>query len=257
MIGVILNAPPDFVLIGGTPAEKELKDLAEFAAKEENHWNAAEGKAHEPNPFTRHVKVSCTSGHDHTVHVIFTFSVGFLMKPTGEVVKKVVIRHLTLGMDDFMAHPDPVQILTVAKFLGFTGSNENWHIEMHPSWTNVVVVTQPVETDAFAGRKVEQQMFFMKGGVKKEEFWPTQDLANDPKGQEQSTNLVRAVRLRRALEKTGMAANSTKALMDIWFNKPLKNSEPVEVNLLTTVPLDLTEEEKEVFKELRQRVLGY
>lgn len=100
-------------------------------------------------------------------------------------------------------------------------------------------------------------MRFKKNGQTREEFHPVQDLANDPAGQEQASKLVKGIRLRRALEKTGMAKTSVQALMDIWSNKPLQNHEPVPINDLLTVPLDLTEEEKTVFLELRKRVVGY
>lgn len=254
-------APKNFVVPVGTPEANMVKELAEFSAKKENWWRTnGEGDVgiKDPTLFTRHVKVPCAGGHDHHIaHIIFTHTVGVLATAQGKVIQdELVIRHATIGIDDYMSHPDPIQIQVVAGWLGFTGGPQNWHMEMHPQWVNVVVVTQPVEPVPNSRGKILPRMLTAQGG-RRDEFWPRQDLANDPKGQEQAHNLARSIRLRRALDKAGLETNSIKSLMDIWFNKPLKSHEPVPVEKLATTPLDLTEEEKEVFVELRKRVLGY
>ncbi len=250
--------PSDFVFPLDTPEAKAVQALAEFSAKKENWWYSDNSGVKDPTLFTRHVNVPCAGGHDHHIaHVIFTHTVGFLTNGKGELIQKeVVIRHLTLGLDDYMSHPDPIQIQVVARWLGFTGGPQDWHMEMHPQWTNVVVVTQPVDPIPNSTGRILPVMLNAKGG-KRDEFWPKQDLANDPAGQEQAHNLVKTIRLRMALEKTPMTAESIKACMSIWLNKPLTSADLVEVNHLTTVPLTLTEDEKIVFRELQKRILGF
>lgn len=90
-----------------------------------------------------------------------------------------------------------------------------------------------------------------------EEFWP-QDLAGDPDSPNQIAPLVKALRLRKALEKAGATPEVVKALMDIWMGKALTNSTPLPIaEVFMVVPISLTEEEKEVFVELRKRLLGF
>jgi hypothetical protein len=101
-------------------------------------------------------------------------------------------------------------------------------------------------------------MQYKKDGVVRDEFFP-QDLAGDEAGQKQASQLVKSIRLGQALKKTGILTDAqSKELVGFYNNKPMSNEEPIPLGeLFKVVPLDLTEEEKVVFVELRKRLLGF
>ncbi len=99
---------------------------------------------------------------------------------------------------------------------------------------------------------------FKKDGVVRDEFWP-QDLAGDKAGQEQAGQLVRSIRLGLALKKTGVLTDAqVKTYVGIYNGKPPEDSELVPFGkVFEKTPIDLTEDEKTVFIELRRRFLPF
>jgi hypothetical protein len=97
-------------------------------------------------------------------------------------------------------------------------------------------------------------MKFRKNGVVQDEFFP-QDLAGDSKGQEQASKLVRGIRLRRVLSKTGFSKEESDALLKIWLNQLPDPKTILDLHKLVHTQLDknVSTQEREVFLELRSK----
>lgn len=99
---------------------------------------------------------------------------------------------------------------------------------------------------------------YKKDGVVRDEFWLS-DLAGDKAGLEQASQLVKSIRLGLALKKTGVLTDDqVKTYVGIYNGKTPDNSELVPFGkVFEKTPIDLTEDEKTVFIELRRRFLPF
>jgi hypothetical protein len=118
-------------------------------------------------------------------------------------------------------------------------------------------------------------MDYMKDGKKRSEFWPRQDLANDPAGQEQASKLARGAKLRIALGKVTDDKDLIQSLMRLWngekledingrsqkmhdifMTAPMGKSGSLQFVRPLAFPTTVTEDEKKLLMELRKLVVG-
>lgn len=116
-------------------------------------------------------------------------------------------------------------------------------------------------------------MDYMKDGKKRSEFWPKQDLANDPAGQEQASRIARGAMLRIALGKMTSDKDLIQGLMRVWagekpenvrandltsffWNAPAGVPGSLQVMKPTVFPSTVSQREKELILELRKLVVG-
>lgn len=118
-------------------------------------------------------------------------------------------------------------------------------------------------------------MDYMKDGKKRSEFWPVQDLANDPAGQAQASKIARGAMLRIALgkvtddkdliqtlmrlwngEKLEDAKDRGQKVMDFFMTQPMGESGNLQFVRPVALPKTVTENEKKLIEELRKLVVG-
>lgn len=116
-------------------------------------------------------------------------------------------------------------------------------------------------------------MDYMKDGKRRSEFWPRQDLANDPAGQEQAGRIARGAILRIALGKMTSDKDLVQGLMRVWngekpedvrandligffWNSPAGTPGGLQVMKPTVFPKTVSQKEKELVLELRKLVVG-
>lgn len=119
---------PVLPIIGGTPAEEELKELVAFAKKKENWFDPEVMSIEEINRRTdikpknaknasnaRHIKVG-----EETYHIVFTITKATLLsKKSSDKNKEILCRHVTIGVGDFSRIADISEAFTILSFLGF------------------------------------------------------------------------------------------------------------------------------------------
>ncbi len=147
---------PKMPLIMKTPAEKELKDLVEFAFKKENWFTSNEASAERARtdprrpeggyhaPSTREFVVQLASGGEERYRVAFTITVAIPLNR--EVVgspDRVFLRHATIGVGSMDRLPDPTEAFTILTVLGFD-FNEPASEVPHPDFPAMVFL-QPVK----------------------------------------------------------------------------------------------------------------
>lgn len=122
------------ILIRGTSAEVQLRDLAAYARRPEN-WYRPEGDStvpgHRPE-FVRVFRCRDPFGGEHAFRVVYTIS----------VLNGRPFRHASISMDDREQEPTVLAMFTICKFLGFTGGWEDWNSAMHMTEPGVCVVAQ-------------------------------------------------------------------------------------------------------------------
>lgn len=154
-------------VIGGTPAEAELKELIAFSEKKENWFNKPEQSAEarktstdpRPNgghhaPHTRHITVHDSVEGEETYHVSFTITQGQIA-PGGDIskAKDALFRHATIGVGDMERLVDPIEAFTVLKFLGFKSVPVPIRHPDFPALVFLEILT-PEEEEALQGRSV-------------------------------------------------------------------------------------------------------
>jgi hypothetical protein len=147
-----------FIIIKGTSAEKELQSLKEYAENPENTLKSSSEEDRkkinsilDSGVYTRVLKLSDPAGVEDLYRVCLTIDALDAISqkasdPTEPAVNvPILMRHLSVLR--MSAYPDPIATFTLAKFLGFTGSPDDWTITNIPNLPNAVAVVQAMNFD--------------------------------------------------------------------------------------------------------------
>lgn len=143
------------VMIKGTPAEKELQELKEFAEKPENIIDLAGGKTKdeiskfiEGHLYTKVLVLRDFVGQVGTYRICFSVEIQQAIQQDPNNPTQVMdpldvrLRHVSIQREDHF--PDPFAVFTICKFLGFTGSFEEWSFSPSQSVPNTMSVLQSI-----------------------------------------------------------------------------------------------------------------
>ncbi|TXH09066.1 MAG: hypothetical protein E6R04_09305 [Spirochaetes bacterium] len=147
-----------FIIIKGTEAETQLRELKEYAEKPENVLDLGKSKTQEQinslldsHNYTRVLTLRDPSGLAGTYRVCFSIDLLTALQqegtdPTAPIQNiDLRLRHLSVQREE--GYPDPIAAFTLAKFLGFTGGVDEWTISHHPTIQNTVAIVQAMDFD--------------------------------------------------------------------------------------------------------------